>query len=531
MQYKLFQHQEEFEKYFYSVNRRALCSMVMGGGKTLSSLHLTKTNDKKAIIVCPIYLKDQWEEAILKFDFCKKEDIKIIYDRKDLYDFNWKCYKYVIMHYEILRDYYIIEHCIKYIISHKLLKTFIPKEQFTKMIMKPSVYNKSKLRIEEYMNKNKNKKSCVLLSEKSYDIYSSFFNIDHKEYILILDETYKVKNYKSQLSQAYNLISNYYDWFGVVALDGTPISSRNLFTIYRICNIVRDNSITWNELMQYGYQLPYGAYVFRNLPKFNQLLKERLMFRVNKEDIKKEQIPINTVNIHVKNSKEAHKLVEHIKDNTEFFFEIYSTLRALDSYYNIDVKQDTGTELYELINKYKIREFINKEKVEALDGILESAGEQKVLIFTNYKTTVNWLKEHLKEYKLEYVWSGMKDIDIKKSNFLKGDSQIMITTDVLAKGFDCVDVDYLVNFDLPTSSDTYMQRLGRIDRITSLNGKNIYNLVSDIVEIDIEKILDTKQILFMQVVDGKTEDDSKSEINIMRKIAEKFHMKLTKGEK
>ena len=51
-------------------------------------------------------------------------------------------------------------------------------------------------------------------------------------------------------------------------------------------------------------------------------------------------------------------------------------------------------------------------------------------------------------------------------NFRKGDVRILITTDVSARGIDIPDVEFVVNYDLPESSENYIHRVGRTGRGT-----------------------------------------------------------------
>ena len=49
-------------------------------------------------------------------------------------------------------------------------------------------------------------------------------------------------------------------------------------------------------------------------------------------------------------------------------------------------------------------------------------------------------------------------------NFRKGELSILIATDISARGIDIPNVDYVINYDLPESSENYVHRVGRTGR-------------------------------------------------------------------
>lgn len=48
--------------------------------------------------------------------------------------------------------------------------------------------------------------------------------------------------------------------------------------------------------------------------------------------------------------------------------------------------------------------------------------------------------------------------------FKTGEAQVMIATDVAARGIDIPDVTHVINYDLPSTYDTYIHRIGRTGR-------------------------------------------------------------------
>jgi translation initiation factor 4A len=79
------------------------------------------------------------------------------------------------------------------------------------------------------------------------------------------------------------------------------------------------------------------------------------------------------------------------------------------------------------------------------------------------------------------------------NNFKSGQTRIMLSTDLLARGIDIQQLSLVINFDLPKSKETYIHRIGRSGRY-GRKGVAI-NLITDrdVTHMEeIEKHYDTK---------------------------------------
>ncbi len=110
----------------------------------------------------------------------------------------------------------------------------------------------------------------------------------------------------------------------------------------------------------------------------------------------------------------------------------------------------------------------NEEKIPLLMGLIEKADNEKCVVFINTKHMAEkieaWLNAN--EFKCALL-SG--DVPQKKrekllSNFKEGVCNILIATDVAARGLHIPDVNFVVNFDLPTDAEDYVHRIGRTAR-------------------------------------------------------------------
>lgn len=110
----------------------------------------------------------------------------------------------------------------------------------------------------------------------------------------------------------------------------------------------------------------------------------------------------------------------------------------------------------------------NEEKIPLLLGILQRANDEKCVVFVNTKHMAEkieaWLE--INGFKAALL-SG--DVPQKKrekllNNFKEGKCNILVATDVAARGLHIPDVNYVVNFDLPTDAEDYVHRIGRTAR-------------------------------------------------------------------
>ena len=108
------------------------------------------------------------------------------------------------------------------------------------------------------------------------------------------------------------------------------------------------------------------------------------------------------------------------------------------------------------------------EKFNLLLGILRTEKPRSALIFTNMKRTAERVSRRLNANGIQndYI-SG--DLPQKKRleiiNAIKsGQTEILIATDVAARGLHIEDLDVVINFDLPEDSQNYVHRIGRTAR-------------------------------------------------------------------
>ena len=160
-----------------------------------------------------------------------------------------------------------------------------------------------------------------------------------------------------------------------------------------------------------------------------------------------------------------------------------------------------------------------KDKTEVLTRLLDYYNPKLSLVFCNTKKMVDELSEELKSrgYMAEGLHGDMKQAqrDRVMKAFRSGRVEILIATDVAARGIDVDDVEAVFNYDIPQDDEYYVHRIGRTGRagrdgiaFSFVVGREVYKLrdiqrycktriipqaipsLDDITEIKAEKIMD-----------------------------------------
>ncbi|MCY7313897.1 MAG: ATP-dependent RNA helicase RhlB [Pseudoxanthomonas sp.] len=127
----------------------------------------------------------------------------------------------------------------------------------------------------------------------------------------------------------------------------------------------------------------------------------------------------------------------------------------------------------EFITAAKVRQKVyfpaNEEKVPLLIGLLSRSEGARTMIFVNTKAWVERVARSLERagYRVG-VLSG--DVPQKKresllARFQKGQLEILVATDVAARGLHIDGVSHVYNYDLPFDAEDYVHRIGRTARL------------------------------------------------------------------
>ncbi len=108
----------------------------------------------------------------------------------------------------------------------------------------------------------------------------------------------------------------------------------------------------------------------------------------------------------------------------------------------------------------------NKEKL--LCHLFETINSKRVIVFSSSKIKVKELTRTLRRLKFN---AGEMHSDLEQTvreevmrNFRAGNLDILVATDIVARGIDIDDISMVVNYDVPHDAEDYVHRIGRTAR-------------------------------------------------------------------
>lgn len=187
-------------------------------------------------------------------------------------------------------------------------------------------------------------------------------------------------------------------------------------------------------------------------------------------------------------------------------------------------------------------EVSRKNKTEVLCRLIDMYNPNLSLIFCNTKRKVDELTMELqgRGYFAEGLHGDLKQVqrDRVMNGFRNGKTDILIATDVAARGIDVDDIEAVFNYDVPQDDEYYVHRIGRTGRagktgrsFTLVVGKEVYKLkgierytrskillqpipsIDDVTTVKAEKILESANEIIDSEDLSKYIDIAESHIN------------------
>tara|TARA_R110000737_G_scaffold586_1_gene1948 strand:- start:509 stop:1822 length:1314 start_codon:yes stop_codon:yes gene_type:complete len=113
----------------------------------------------------------------------------------------------------------------------------------------------------------------------------------------------------------------------------------------------------------------------------------------------------------------------------------------------------------------------SKDKLPRLLELLHHLGNQPGIIFCNFRDSIEEVSSLLEKNKIRHSCfsGGMEQKDRERSliKFRNGTSQILIATDLAARGIDIPELKYIIHYELPHSLEEFTHRNGRTARVNA----------------------------------------------------------------
>ena len=147
--------------------------------------------------------------------------------------------------------------------------------------------------------------------------------------------------------------------------------------------------------------------------------------------------------------------------------------------------------------KVKMILSISPDKLETLAELLCHLGNQPGIVFCNFKDTIQDVSDFLNDHNIGHglFYGGMEQKDRERAliKFRNGTHQLIVATDLAARGLDIPEIKFIIHFQLPQRAHEFTHRNGRTARMfndgTAYVIKGQHEKLPDFVEnAEIEKM-------------------------------------------
>ena len=111
----------------------------------------------------------------------------------------------------------------------------------------------------------------------------------------------------------------------------------------------------------------------------------------------------------------------------------------------------------------------NPDKSSTLFSLICTLGNRSTIIFCNQREIVEQTSQYLKDKGIINVFyhgaMEQQERDIALCKFRNGSSNVLVTTDLAARGLDIPNIRYIIHYQLPTTQESFIHRNGRTARM------------------------------------------------------------------
>ena len=171
--------------------------------------------------------------------------------------------------------------------------------------------------------------------------------------------------------------------------------------------------------------------------------------------------------------------------------------KTLDINEHITVLKDFLTDLKSLDIDTKVEEL-----VKVVQRILREDPTEKIIIFTQFKQTLFFIANKLKNTKVEEFHGDLTEKQkIDAVERFRDESNILLSTEIGGEGRNFQFCHIIINYDLPWNPMRLEQRIGRVDRIGQTKNVLIYNFFTEgTVESNIIRAIDERIHIFEESI-------------------------------
>jgi len=143
----------------------------------------------------------------------------------------------------------------------------------------------------------------------------------------------------------------------------------------------------------------------------------------------------------------------------------------------------------------------SKDKLESLKEVLDHIGNKPGIVFCNFRDSIQRVSDFLTANNIGHgcFHGGMEQQDRERSliKFRNGTHNIIVATDLAARGLDIPELNFIIHYQLPLKEEEFTHRNGRTARMNASGNAYVIKWVKedlpDFIEMDELKNLSTRQ--------------------------------------
>ncbi|CAM4138014.1 DEAD/DEAH box helicase [Gillisia hiemivivida] len=143
----------------------------------------------------------------------------------------------------------------------------------------------------------------------------------------------------------------------------------------------------------------------------------------------------------------------------------------------------------------------SKDKLESLKEVLDHIGNKPGIVFCNFRDSIQRVSDYLNAYNIGHgcFHGGMEQQDRERSliKFRNGTHNIILATDLAARGLDIPELNFIIHYQLPLKEEEFTHRNGRTARMNASGNAYVIKWVKedlpDFIELDELKNLSTRE--------------------------------------
>jgi SNF2 family DNA or RNA helicase len=338
--------------------------------------------------------------------------------------------------------------------------------------------------------------------------------------LVIVDEAHHLKNRSSVSWKFINVLQEKY----ILLLTATPVQN-SLDELYNLITILKPGQLATPRDFQRQFVVRGDPRLPKNRGRLREMLAD-VMVRHSRSQVDLQLPPRRAHTVRLALSPEERALYDDVSALVRARFadssqaakfalqtlqrEIGSCAVAAQSTLRALAGREEHPELRQEIERLVDRagNVRTWSKGAALDKLLLSGAladaEDKVILFTHFRATLDLLAERLRALEIDFVsyhgemTLGQKDDAIRR---FERQSRVLLSTEAAGEGRNLQFCRIMVNFDLPWNPQRIEQRVGRIHRVGQTRPVEVFNLAAEgSVEDYILGILDRKLNMFELVI-------------------------------